>query len=217
MDISKNIEQVQNKIKQAAEKVNRNPENIKLVAVTKTASVEQTKKAIDSGVQIIGENRLQVAEEKFPHLPRAEKHMIGHLQTNKVKRVVQIFDVIQSVDSLKLAKEIDKRAQEEGKIMPVMLQVNSAGEEQKFGVPLSEAKEFYTKLMSFMNIKVTGIMTMAPMVEPEETRPYFRETKRLADQLNLKEISMGMTNDYHIAIEEGSTIVRVGRDIFNPA
>lgn len=217
MDISKNIEQVQDKIKQAAEKANRNPEDIKLVAVTKTASIEQTKNAIEAGVRIIGENRLQVAQDKFPHLPEVEKHMIGHLQTNKVKEAVKLFDVIQSVDSLKLAKEIDKRSQEEGKIMPVMLQVNSAGEEQKFGVPLSEAKEFYTKIMTLPNVKVVGIMTMAPLVEPEETREYFKATKKIADELNIREISMGMTNDYIIAIEEGSTMVRVGRDIFNPA
>lgn len=217
MTIAENLSKVHQNILLACKKSNRDPSTVKLVAVTKTANASETIEAINAGATAVGENRIHIAQEKFPHLPEVEKHMIGHLQTNKAKSAVELFDVIQSVDSLKLAKEIDKRAKDAGKVMKIMIQVNVSGEEQKFGIPADEAAGFYNKLTAFLNIKVIGIMTMAPFVEPEETRHFFKKTKELAEGLNLKEISMGMTNDYMIAIEEGSTMVRIGRAIFNPA
>jgi len=186
-----------------------NPE-VSLIAVTKKADIEQTKEAIRCGVNKIGENRVQQALEKFPHLPPVEKHMIGHLQTNKVKHVVKNFDVIQSLDSLKLAKEINKRTD---KIIPVMIEVNY--EDQKFGIPTTEVEHFYDQVLKFTNLKVIGLMTVAPYVEPEETRPYFATMKKMNDSLKLPELSMGMTNDYKVAIEEGSTMVRIGTAIFS--
>ncbi|MGM5482729.1 MAG: YggS family pyridoxal phosphate-dependent enzyme [Nanobdellota archaeon] len=215
MTIQENIQNIRNDIKKEALKAKRNPEEIKLIAVTKTATIEEMKEASKHNIAIFAENRVQMAEDKFTKFPELEKHMIGHLQTNKVKRAVEIFDVIQSVDSLKLAKEINKRANAINKIMKIMIQVNIAGEEQKYGMPLSEAKEFYKKILGLVNLKVSGIMTIAPLIEPEKVRKYFRETKNLAEKLNLKEISMGMTNDYKIAIQEGATMVRIGRKIFN--
>lgn len=191
------------------------PSNVKLIVVTKTRTVEEIKEAIDSGVTCIGENRVQEAKEKFPLLPKVEKHMIGSLQTNKVKLAVELFDMIQSVDSFKLAEEIDKRCGAIGKIMPVLIEVNIGDELSKHGIRLENVESFVKEIPQLKNINVQGLMCVAPLVNPEETRPYFKKMKQAFDSVHgLKWLSMGMSNDYKIAIEEGSNMVRIGTLIF---
>lgn len=211
MGIKENLQKVQQEI----DSTTKTKEELKFVAVTKKASVEKIKEAVDAGIDKIAENRVQSAAEKFPELKNVEKHMIGHLQRNKAKAAVELFDVIQSVDSLKLAKELNKRAWEAGKLIRIMLQVNVSGEEQKFGLREEEVKEVYKEILGLLNLKVTGIMVMAPLVEAEKTRPCFRRAKQIKDELKLKELSAGMSNDYLVAIEEGSTMVRLGSKIFD--
>ncbi len=190
-------------------------QEVKLIAVTKSATLDQAREAIEAGVDGVAESRVHFAEEKFPHLENVKKHMIGHLQRNKVKRAVELFDVIQSVDSLKLAKEIDKRSGEMGKVMEIMLQVNVSGEDQKFGFGEEEVEGAYREILALMNLKVIGIMVMAPFVSAEETREYFRKANEIKEKLKLRELSAGMSNDYEIAVEEGSTMVRLGRTLFD--
>lgn len=191
------------------------PSSVKLIAVTKTRTVEEIKEAIMSGVTCIGENRIQEAEKKFPYLSNVEKHMIGNLQTNKVKLAVELFDMIQSVDSLKLAKEIDKRCEVVGKVMPVLVEVNIGDEPNKHGIKLEKVEIFIKEISQLKNIDVQGLMCVAPLITPEETRRYFKKMKKAFDSINgLKWLSMGMSNDYKIAIEEGSNMVRIGTAIF---
>ncbi len=191
------------------------PSNVKLIAVTKTRTVEEIKEAIISGITCIGENRVQEANEKFPLLPKVEKHMIGSLQTNKVRLAVELFDMIQSVDSVKLAKEIDKRCEAINKVMPVLVEVNIGGESNKYGIKLEDVKSFVKEISQLKNISIQGLMCVAPLVSPEEARPYFKKMKQAFESINgLKWLSMGMSNDFAIAIEEGATLVRVGTAIF---
>ena len=222
--IKNNIRIIKEKIKKAALKTNRNPEKIKLVAVTKTVTIEQIKEAINAGIKIIGENKVHEAKEKY-HILTAEIewHLVGHLQTNKVKYAVEIFDLIHSVDSVKLAKEIDKRSLQFGKISNVLIEVNVSGEDTKYGIKPEEAELFIKKISEFPRISVRGLMTIAPMVkDKEETRPYFGKLRELSEEIKCKNIrnvkmdylSMGMTEDFEIAIEEGANMVRIGRGIF---
>jgi len=222
--IKNNIRIIKEKIKKAALKTNRNPEKIKLVAVTKTVTIEQIKEAINAGIKIIGENKVHEAKEKY-HILTAdiEWHLVGHLQTNKVKYAVEIFDLIHSVDSVKLAKEIDKRSLQFGKISNVLIEVNVSGEDTKYGIKPEEAELFIKKISEFPRILVRGLMTIAPMVkDKEETRPYFGKLRELSEEIKSKNIrnvkmdylSMGMTEDFEIAIEEGANMVRIGRGIF---
>lgn len=191
------------------------PSNVKLIAVTKTRTIEEIKKAIEAGINCIGENRVQEAKQKFPSFPNVEKHMIGHLQTNKAKIAVELFDMIQSVDSVKLAKEISKRCEEINKVMPILIEINIGNEEIKHGIKPEKTKDFLNKISQFKNIDIQGLMCIAPFIKPEETRPYFKKMKELFESLgNLKWLSMGMTNDYKVAIEEGSNMVRIGTAIF---
>ena len=222
--IKNNLEIINEKIKKAALKVNRNPEEIKLVAVTKTATTEQIKEAINAGVKIIGENRVQDAKEKYQILTADIKwHLIGHLQTNKTKYAVEIFNCIHSVDSIKLAQEIDKRSKQFGKKIDVLVEVNVSGEETKYGIKPEEVEPFLKEISEFPEIRVRGLMTIAPIVEDkEEVRPYFRKLRELSEEIKSKNIgnvkmdylSMGMTEDFEIAIEEGANMVRIGRGIF---
>ena len=222
--IKNNLEIINEKIKKAALKVNRKPEEIKLIAVTKTATAEQIKEAINAGVKIIGENRVQDAKEKYQILTADIKwHLIGHLQTNKVKYAVEIFDCIHSVDSIKLAQEIDKRSKQFGKKMDVLVEVNVSGEETKYGIKPEEVDPFLKEISEFPGIRVRGLMTIAPIVEDkEEVRPYFRKLRELSEEIKSKNIenvkmdylSMGMTEDFEIAIEEGANMVRIGRGMF---
>jgi len=222
--IKNNLEIINEKIKKAASRVNRNPEEIKLVAVTKTATVEQIKEAINAGVKIIGENRVQNAKEKYQILSAdIEWHLVGHLQTNKVKYAIEIFDFIHSVDSIKLAKEIDRRSLQFGMMTNVLVEVNVSGEETKYGIKPEEVEPFLKEISEFPKIRVKGLMTIAPIAEDnEEVRPYFRKLRELSEKIKSKEIknvkmdylSMGMTEDFEVAIEEGANMVRIGRGIF---
>lgn len=216
MSINKNITEIKKRIANAAKKSGRAKEDICLMAVTKYAEISQIEQAAVFGIKIIGENMVNSAEEKFSMIRNInlKKHMIGHLQTNKAKKAVDIFDSIDSVDSLRLAGEINKHAKNAVKIMQVMIQVNISGETQKYGIKPEETTEFYKELLNLKNLKITGIMAIAPYVPAQKARPYFRRMKKIFDNLNLKWLSMGMTNDFEIAIEEGANMVRIGTAIF---
>ncbi len=200
------------------------PSHVKLVAATKTRSIEEIKQAIEAGIKIIGENYVQEAEEKFKELKgRVKFHCIGHIQTNKTKKAVEIFDMIETVDSLKLAKEIDKRCKNANKTMPILIEVNIGKEPNKSGCMPEEVEPLLKKMSTLTNIKVKGLMTMAPYFDnPEKDRPYFKKTKELFDKISSSNIpntdmeilSMGMSDSYKIAIKEGANMVRVGTKIF---
>jgi len=225
--IKKNLEKINEKIKKAALKANRSTEDIKLVAVTKTATVEQIKEAISAGVKTIGENKVQEAKGKYQVLSAdiadIEWHLVGHLQTNKVKYAIEVFDLIHSVDSKKLAEEIDKRSLQFGIMTNILVEVNVSGEETKYGIKPEEVEPFLKEISEFSRIKVRGLMTIAPIAEDkEEVRPYFRKLRELSEKIENKNIknvkmdylSMGMTDDFEVAIEEGANMVRIGRGIF---
>ena len=202
------------------------PPGVELVAAAKTKTPEEILEAVEAGVKIIGENYVQEAAAAFSMVGRRVRwHFIGHLQTNKVKKAIDIFDMIETVDSVELAREIDKRCAATGKIMAILIEINSGEEEQKFGVRPADAEALIREIGAFRNIKLEGLMTMGPFEgDPENSRPYFKVTKNLYDQvkaLNLpgveiKYLSMGMTNSYRVAIEEGANMVRIGTKIFGP-
>jgi len=196
--------------------------NTKLVCVTKTIEPERINEAIRAGATILGENRVQEYEDKCDDILLCETHLIGHLQTNKVKKAVDLFDLIQSVDSLKVIRNINRRARDIEKVQKVFLQVNIGNESQKYGFGPDEVKKAINDIHSLGNVRVEGLMCIPPFLPPEETRPYFRKMKTLFDEvkpenrdnIDIRELSMGMSNDYRIAIEEGATMVRVGSAIF---
>jgi len=200
------------------------PDDVALVAAAKTRKPEEILEAIQAGVNIIGENYLQEAEEAYAVIgDRVKWHFIGRLQKNKVKKVVKLFDMIETVDSLDIAREIDKRCAQISKIMPVLIEVNSGRERQKTGIYPEDVMEMAKQISLHSSLKLMGLMTMGPMWgDPEESRPYFRETKRLFDKVKdlglsdvqMRYLSMGMTNSYRIAIEEGANVVRIGTKIF---
>jgi len=200
------------------------PEGVQLVAAAKTRSPQEILEAVEAGVRIIGENYVQEAERACQVAgSRAEWHFIGHLQKNKVKKAAGIFDMIETVDSLEIAGEIDKRCAQIDKVMPVLIEVNSGREEQKSGVLPENAEQLVRVISALPNIKVMGLMTMGPRFgNPEDSRPYFVETRKIFEtikKLNLpnvdmKYLSMGMTNSYRVALEEGANIIRIGSKIF---
>ncbi|MDI3473206.1 MAG: dependent protein [Thermotogaceae bacterium] len=221
--ISKNIERVLEKIKKSAEKVGRNPDEITLVAVSKNMPTEAIKIAYEAGLRIFGENRAQEAREKVESLKDLDIkwHFIGRLQRNKVKYVVNFSELVHSVDSFELLLEIDKRARKISKVQNILLEVNISGEETKAGLNPDAIDDIVEKALKLENIKLRGFMTMAPFVEdPEEVRWVFKSLRELRDRIsqkyNLKnlELSMGMSNDFEVAIEEGATMVRIGTAIF---
>jgi len=201
------------------------PRGVELVAAAKARTPEEIIKAIDAGVKIVGENYLQEALDAFKVIGRKVAwHFIGHLQKNKVKKAVEIFDMIETVDSYELAGEINRRCAEVSKTMPVLIEVNSGKEKQKSGVLPENAKGLIKEISIFSNIKILGLMTMGPRFgNPEDSRPYFIETRRIFDEMmglnipsvEMKYLSMGMTNSYKIAVEEGANIVRIGSKIFS--
>lgn len=223
-NIRENVAVVEAKIAAAAKRAGRNPEDILLLAVSKTKPVEVIKEAVACGLTSLGENKVQEIMEKYEPMGNGVHwHLIGHLQTNKVKYIIDKVDMIHSVESLHLAKEIDKRAAAAHVRMDILVEVNIAGEESKFGVQPADTEAFLRELAKFDNIRVRGLMTVAPFVnDPEENRVYFRKMRELLVDMNAKRIdnitmdvlSMGMTGDYEVAIEEGATIVRVGTGIF---
>ncbi len=200
------------------------PEGVKLVAAAKTRSPQEILEAVEAGIKIVGENYVQEAEEAYRVIGnKVEWHFIGHLQRNKVKKAVEIFDMIETVDSIDIAQEIDKRCQRIGKVMPVLVEINSAWEAQKAGVKPEDVLELITEIANLKNIKVMGLMTMGTATgKPEELRVNFRDTKRIFEELRkkslpnveMKYLSMGMTDSYKIALEEGANIVRIGSKIF---
>ena len=219
-----NIEHVRSVITESALRVGRAPEEVTLVAVSKTMPVELVQMAYNLGVTDFGENRVQEALPKIAafHPQGLRWHMIGHLQSNKAGKVVEPFYCVHSVDSLHLAQTLSRHAGELGKVLPVLLEVNVSGEASKEGMPLGETAELARQIVDLTGIQVDGLMTIAPLVEdPEQVRPVFRELRQLRDQLrselpqcSWQQLSMGMTGDYSVAIEEGATIVRIGRAIF---
>lgn len=202
------------------------PEGVKLAAAAKARTPEEVLQAIEAGVEIIGENYVQEAQKAFEVVgSRAKWHFIGHLQRNKVKKAVPLFDMIETVDSASLAAEIDKRASQHGKVMPILIEVNSGREPQKFGVMPEDVAALVQEISFLENIKIQGLMTMGPMFgDPEDARPYFVETRKVYKQqkglslpgVEMEFLSMGMTNSYRVAIEEGANIVRIGTKIFGP-
>ncbi len=222
--LAENIACVRASIAEVADRVGRDPAEITLVAVSKTKPVELVEMAYNLGVTDFGENRVQEALTKIEHLISKDLnwHLIGHLQSNKASKVVGPFCCVHSVDSLHLAQVLNRHAQERGQRLPILLQVNVAGEVSKEGMTLEETPELARQIVALPALRVEGLMTVAPLVEdPQEVRPVFRELRLLRDRLRKEapesawtHLSMGMTDDYRVAIEEGATIVRVGRAIF---
>ncbi len=223
-DTAKNIEHLRRRIDNACRNCGRNPDSVRLVAVSKKVSPEKIREALDAGVTTLGENYIQEARLKIATLGRpAAWHFIGHVQSNKARSVVDLFDMIHSVDSLHLAAALDAAAEKKGKIMPVLVQVNISGEESKHGIPPRAALRLLQDIARLDHLRLQGLMTMPPPVNtPEEARPYFIALRRLRDELaaqavprvNLQELSMGMSSDFEVAIEEGATLVRIGTALF---
>ncbi len=214
--IKENVERVRQRIAQACAKIKADPDKITIVCVTKGRPVEQILEAINSGLKDIGENRVQEALQKYKEIPGVEWHMIGHLQSNKVRDAVKIFSLIHSVDSVNLAKEIDKQAAKVNKIQDILLEVKTSPEPSKLGINPEILDDVVAEIKGFKNIKIKGLMTIAPLVDNvDEARPYFAKFRELRDKLNPSWLlSMGMSDDFQIAIEEGANIVRIGRVIF---
>lgn len=222
-EIRENLLRVKERIERAALKAGRDPNEVKLVAVSKTVEVARIRQAIEAGVTILGENYVQEAQKKIEEIGKEVSwHFIGHLQSNKAKYAVRLFDLIHSVDSLSLAEELNRRAEREGRVIEVMIEVNLSGEATKFGTEEEKAVELARNLQQLKNLSLIGLMTMPPYFDdPEQSRPYFARLRALRERMAkegivLKELSMGMSNDFEVAIEEGATYVRVGTAIFGP-
>ena len=242
-DIKANRESVLLRISKAASVVSKDPKEIRLVAVSKNVPVEIIEQAIQAGITNIAENRVQEAKPKIDILkakyPNVTWHMVGHLQRNKVRQALDYFDIIQSVDSERLAREIEHRAlrqaqgstersrgagsRELGTRIPILIEINTSGEETKYGIPVNSTVDFLKTVSSFNNLSVQGLMTIVPLVDdPQKARPFFRKLKTLSEEINklnlpnveMNYLSMGMTDDFEVAIEEGSNLVRIGRAIF---
>jgi len=204
--------------------LNELPDTVELVAAAKGRNPQEILEAIEAGIKIIGENYIQEAQRAFIVIGnRVKWHFIGHLQKNKVRGAVKIFDMIETVDSIKIAEEIDKASAQIHKIMQVLIEINSGKEQQKFGVFPEEAEQLVRRLSQLKNIKIMGLMTMGPMFgDPQEARRYFIETRKIFDRIktlnipnvDMKYLSMGMSNSYKVAISEGANIVRIGTKIF---
>lgn len=224
MSVYENFKIVMDRIGAAAKRTGRDPSSVRLVTVTKTVDHDRVREAIAAGAAILGENRVQDAKEKIEALGKvASWHLIGHLQTNKSKYAVKLFDLIHSVDNLELAKEIDKQAAKVGKVQDVLIEVSIAGEAAKAGVRIGDTVRLVGEAAGLKHIRVLGLMTMPPLsYDPEDSRPYFRKLRDLADAvrkegiagISMNELSMGMSGDFEVAIEEGATLVRVGTAIF---
>lgn len=222
--IYENLMRVRKRIDEAARRVGRNGNDIVLVCVTKEAGIPRIEEAIAAGITDIGENYIQDAVKKVNAIGKKVKwHFIGHLQTNKVKEAVKFFDLIHSVDSFKLAAEISKQAGKLGIVKDVLIEVKTSEETTKYGASSNESLNLIKGISNLSNLKVMGLMTMAPIVDtPEKTRPYFRRLRELAEAItakklenvNMQYLSMGMTQDFEVAIEEGANMVRIGRAIF---
>jgi PLP dependent protein len=228
MSIAENIARVRERITAAAARVGRDPLSITLMAVSKTVDRERIRQASQAGIRIFGENRVQEFEEKFPDPEDrrdAEWHLIGHLQTNKAKKSAEMFDAIDSLDSLRLAQKLNHACEALGKVLPVLIEINVGGEASKSGMPLDspELEKLLQEMGKCEHLQVRGLMTVPPFTpNPEAGRPYFRLVRDLRDSIALRKLpriqmdtlSMGMSHDFEVAIEEGSTCVRIGTAIF---
>ena len=222
--IKENLEEVEARITRACERSGRERSEVTLISVSKTKPAEMLQEAYDAGSRDFGENKPQEIREKYPQLPTDIRwHMIGHLQRNKIKYIIDKVCMIHSVDSIRLAEAIDEEAKKHGIVMPVLIEVNVAEEESKFGVHLDEVESLIRQISELSNIQVQGLMTIAPFTEnAEDNRIYFRKLRNLyvdikdknIDNVNMCNLSMGMTGDYEVAVEEGATMVRVGPGIF---
>lgn len=214
-DIRAGVAAVESRIVAACARAGRPRESLKLVAVSKTFPAADVDHVIAAGVADVGENKVQEARDKKPSVAgRAHWHLIGHLQSNKAKDAVRLFDVIQTVDSIELAEKIAKAAESAGKQQEVLLQVNIGRESQKSGAEPEDVAGLVTRIGALPALRLSGLMAIPPAAEPDEVRRHFRALRAMRDDLGLTELSMGMTDDFEIAIEEGATIVRVGRAIF---
>lgn len=224
-----NISTIYKRISHAAMRAGKSPEDVRLIAVTKTVDIQTIKEAIDAGLRVFGENRVQEAQNKISDLKfqisnaRIEWHLIGSLQKNKAKYAVRLFELIHTIDSIPLAEEVNRQAGKIGKIQKVLVQVKLSEEETKHGVSEEEVPPLIERIDGLSNLTLEGLMTMPPFFEdPEDVRPYFRRLRDLRDGINssrithhvLRELSMGMSHDFEVAIEEGATMVRIGRAIF---
>jgi pyridoxal phosphate enzyme (YggS family) len=228
-----NASNIMKRISHAAMRAGRNPEEVKLIAVTKTVGIENIKEAIDAGLRTFGENRVQEAKTKIEELSRLSAvgyslptiswHLVGHLQKNKAKYAVQLFELIHSVDSIGLAEEINKQAEKIGKIQRILIQVKLSEENTKHGIKEEDLILLLETIKKLNNLKLEGLMTIPPYFkDPEKTRPYFKKLREIRDKINeslildspVHELSMGMSNDFEVAIEEGATMVRIGTAIF---
>ncbi len=224
--ISGNLRCVLDNIAASAARAGRDPSEVRLVAVTKNVDVDRICSIVSAGIGHLGENRVQEAAEKVPEVPGSPTwHLVGHLQRNKARHAVELFSVIQSLDSLELAAELDRRCVARRVSLDVLLQVNVSGESTKYGLAPDAVAGMLREMPKFERLRVRGLMTMAPYSEdPEDARVWFRALRRLARELSalrlsnvtMDELSMGMSGDYQVAVEEGSTIVRVGTAIFGP-
>ena len=222
--IAENLESVRQRIVSSCGKIGRPSGDITLVCVTKEAKLSEIEALLELGVKDLGENRVQDALLKYRAIgPKPNWHLVGHLQTNKAKNAVKIFSLIHSVDSARLAKEIDKEAGKINKIQDILIQVNTSGEKTKFGIRPDKVLGIFKEVILYPNIGIKGLMTIAPEVDdPELARPYFKMLRDLRDKINeirctkydVRILSMGMSNDFEVAIEEGSNMVRIGRAIF---
>jgi hypothetical protein len=214
MEIRENVQQLLKEL----------PGGVQLIAAAKGRTAQEVLQAVDSGIKIIGQNYIQEAEKIYPVVGnKAKRHMIGHLQKNKVKKAVTLFDMIETVDSADLARELDKRCAQIGKVMPILVEINSGREKQKSGVLPENAQPLIKEIASLPNIKIMGLMTMGPRFgDPEDSRPYFITTRKIFERIKalqlpnveMKYLSMGMTNSYRIALQEGANMVRIGTRIF---
>ena len=218
LDIAANLERVRERVARAAERAGRKPEDVLLIGVSKVVEVERIRAAIAAGVAALGENRVQEAKAKIAELGRPVPwHLIGHLQTNKVKDALPLFDLIHSLDRLELAQELDRRAAAQGRPVDTLLQVNIASEASKGGFAPDAVGGALEAIAKLSHVRVRGLMVIPPEVErAEESRPWFRRLREMADKHGLRERSMGMSGDFEVAIEEGATMVRVGTAIFGP-
>lgn len=221
-EVARNLRRVQERIRAAAERSGRDPQDVKLVVVTKTVPPDRIREAIEAGATILGENYVQEARRKIAELGHPVSwHLIGHLQTNKAKQAVELFEMIHSVDSLRVARELDRRAGRARRVARVLLQVNLSGEATKSGLRPDEVMPLLRELVGFPHLSVEGLMTLPPFSpDPEDVRVYFRALRELRERIfeemgvPLRELSMGMSHDFEVAVEEGATMVRVGTAIF---
>jgi len=223
--LKQRLEHIKQRIRQTAESCKRDADSVRLVAVSKTIAADIVKEAIEAGVTILGESYVQEARAKFKALVQypVSWHFIGHLQSNKAKYAVRLFDLIHSVDSLKLARELDQQARKVDKIQQILVQVNIGAEDTKSGISTDEASRLVAEISQLKNLAVKGLMTMPPyFYQPEKAQPFFAALREMRDQIkeqslphvSLDELSMGMTGDFEVAIKEGATLVRIGTAIF---